>query len=38
LTPASKELYFNLSDMQVNSVTNFRLDASKLVADGAVDF
>src|SRR5919198_1040627 len=38
LTPTSKELYFNLSDMQVNSVTNFRLDASKLVADGAVDF
>jgi hypothetical protein len=38
LTPSSKELYFNLSDMQVNSVTNFRVDVSKLVNGGAVDF
>src|SRR5256885_120030 len=38
LTTASKELYFNLSDMEVNSVTNFRVDVTKLVAGGAVDF
>jgi hypothetical protein len=38
LTPASRELYFNLSDMEVNSVTNFRVEVSKLVSGGAVDF
>lgn len=38
LTPSSKELVFNLSDMQVNSVANFRVDVSKLVAGGSVDF
>jgi hypothetical protein len=38
LTPSSRELFFNLSDMEVNSVANFRVDVSKLVADGAVDF
>ena len=38
LTTASKEFYFNLSDMEVNSVTNFRVDVTKLVAGGAVDF
>lgn len=38
LTTASRELRFNLSDMEVNSVTNFRVDVSKLVSDGAVDF
>lgn len=38
LTPSSKELYFNLSDLEVNSVTNFRVDVSRLVSNGAVDF
>ena len=38
LTPSSRELYFNLSDLEVNSVTNFRVDVSKLVSGGAVDF
>ena len=38
LTPASRDLLFNLSDMEVNSVSNFRIDVSKLVSDGAVDF
>jgi hypothetical protein len=37
-TPASKELLFNLSDLEVNSVANFRVDISKLVVGGAVDF
>ena len=38
LTPSSRELLFNLSDMEVNSVANFRVDVSKLVSGGAVDF
>jgi hypothetical protein len=37
-TTASKELFFNLSDMEVNSVANFRVDISKLILDGEVDF
>lgn len=38
LTPSSRELLFNLSDMEVNSVANFRVDVSKLVSGGVVDF
>jgi hypothetical protein len=37
-TSASKELIFNLTDLEVNSATNFRVDLSKLITDGAVDF
>ena len=38
LGPASREFVFNLSDMEVNAVSNFRVDVSKLVSGGAVDF
>jgi hypothetical protein len=37
-TPGSKELLFNLSDMEVNSVANFRVDVTKLVVGSDVDF
>ena len=38
LTPKSKDLLINLSDKQVNSVSNFKIDVSKLVMDGKVEF
>ena len=38
LTPENKELLINLSDKQVNSVSNFRIDVSKLVMNGKVEF
>ena len=38
LTPESKQLLINLSDKQVNSVSNFRIDVSKLVMNGKVEF
>jgi hypothetical protein len=38
LTPESKLLLVNLSDKQVNSVSNFKIDVSKLVMNGKVEF
>jgi hypothetical protein len=38
LTPENKQLLINLSDKQVNSVSNFRIDVSKLVMNGKVEF
>jgi hypothetical protein len=38
LTPANKELLINLTDNQANSITNFKLDVSKLVMNGKVEF
>lgn len=38
LTPESKDLLINLSDKQVNSVSNFKIDVSKLVVNGKVEF
>jgi len=38
LTPESKQLLINLSDKQVNSVSNFRIDVSKLMMNGKVEF
>jgi len=38
LTPASKELFLNLTDKEINIVTNFRIDVPKLIVDGAVEF
>ncbi|MDX6306706.1 MAG: hypothetical protein QOI77_3675 [Blastocatellia bacterium] len=38
LTPESKQLLINLSDKQVNSVSNFRIDVSRLVMNGKVEF
>src|SRR5882762_3450346 len=38
LTPDDKELLINLTDNQANSITNFKLDVSKLVMNGKVEF
>ena len=38
LTPANKELVFNVTNNEINIVTNFRLDVSKLVMNGKVEF
>jgi hypothetical protein len=38
LTPENKQLLVNLSDKQVNSVSNFKIDVSKLVMNGKVEF
>ena len=38
LTTESKQLLINLSDKQVNSVSNFRIDVSQLVMNGKVEF
>ena len=38
LTPENKELLINVSDKQVNSVTNFKMDVSKMVMNGKVEF
>lgn len=38
LRPQSKELIFNLTDNEVNVVTNFRIDVSKLIVEGQVQF
>jgi hypothetical protein len=34
----NKELLINLADNQANSITNFRVDVTKLVLDGKVEF
>lgn len=38
LTPESKELIVNLTNTEVNVVTNFRIDVPKLLVNGAVEF
>jgi hypothetical protein len=38
LTLANKELLINLTDNQANSITNFKIDVSKLVLNGKVEF
>lgn len=38
LTPENRELLVNLSDNQVNSVSNFKIDVSKLVQNGKIEF
>jgi len=38
LTPENKELVFNVTNNEVNIVTNFKLDVSKLVMKGKVEF
>lgn len=38
LGPENKELLVNLNDNQPNSVSNFRIDVSKLVVNGKVEF
>jgi hypothetical protein len=38
LTVDNKELLINLTNNQANSITNFRIDVTKLVLDGKVEF
>ena len=38
LTTANKELVFNVTNNEINIVTNFRLDISKFVVNGKVEF
>jgi hypothetical protein len=38
LNPENKQLLINLSDKQVNSVSNFKIDVAKLVMNGKVEF
>ena len=38
LTPENKELLINLTDNQANSITNFKMDVSKLIMNGKVEF
>jgi hypothetical protein len=38
ITESTKELTFNLSDNEVNAVTNFKIDVSKLKLNGKVEF
>lgn len=38
LTADSRELIFNVTNNEVNAITNFRVDVSKLVRDGVVEF
>ncbi|MCU1266922.1 MAG: hypothetical protein JWM21_3240 [Acidobacteria bacterium] len=38
VTPGNKDLLINLTDKQVNSVANFKIDVSKLVMNGKVEF
>ena len=38
ITPANKELLINLTDNQINPITNFKIDVSRLVLDGKVEF
>ncbi len=38
LSPENKELLINLTDKQVNSVANFKIDVSKLVLNGKIEF
>ena|SRR2546426_3227124 len=38
ITDSTKELTFNLSDNEVNAVTNFKIDVSKLKMNGKVEF
>jgi hypothetical protein len=38
LTPENKTLFVNVTDMQANSVSNFRFDVAKLLSNGNVEF
>ena len=38
LTTESKELLINLTDKQANAITSFKIDVSKLVMNGKVEF
>lgn len=38
LGPENKELLVNLTDKQANSITNFKMDVSKLIVNGKVEF
>ncbi|HEY3025177.1 MAG TPA: hypothetical protein VGJ55_03400 [Pyrinomonadaceae bacterium] len=38
ITPDNKRLLFRMSDAHANSVTNFRLDVSRMVVNGRVEF
>lgn len=38
LGPENKELLVNLADNQANSITNFKIDVTKLVVNGKVEF
>jgi hypothetical protein len=38
LTPKNKNLLFRMSDANAGSVTNFRLDVSRMVVDGKLEF
>jgi hypothetical protein len=38
LGPENKELMINLTDNQINPITNFKVDVSKLMVDGKVEF
>lgn len=38
LTPANKELVFNVTNNEINIVTNFKLGVAKLVMNGKVEF
>jgi hypothetical protein len=38
LTASSKELIFNITNNEVNMITNFKIDVSKLVINGHVEF
>jgi hypothetical protein len=38
LTTANKELVFNITNNEINLVTNFKLDVSKFVLNGKVEF
>ena len=38
LTPQSKELLFSLTSNEINIITSFRIDVSKLVRNGKIEF
>ena len=38
LSPENKQLVINLTDNQINPITNFRIDVSRLVLNGKVEF
>jgi hypothetical protein len=38
LTTDNKELLINLADNQANSITNFKIDVTKLVLNGKIEF
>ncbi|MGA9996212.1 MAG: hypothetical protein WBP93_12410 [Pyrinomonadaceae bacterium] len=37
-TPGTKELIINLTDNEVNTITNFKVDVTKLIVNGKIDF